>query len=114
MQVDTWPETVRWPLNGTSDSQNEKIAEQIELLNADSSSNIREKVFGIIASYRRYGPFSNKSWTGVAGEYGSLEDVHDTIHVITGGQGSTSDDTPGNMQMVPYAAFDPVFWLHHT
>lgn len=113
--LDSWDQTVRWPRNNTTVSQNEKISQAIELLNQDSSSNLREKVFGLLASYTRYGPFSNKQWNqGNPGQYGSLEDVHDTIHVEVGGSGSTRNSTPGHMQMVPYAAFDPAFWLHHT
>lgn len=34
----------------------------------------------------------------------SLEGLHDSIHVWTGGQ----------MGIVPQAAFNPVFWLHHA
>lgn len=71
-------------------------------------------MFNLVASYRNYGPFSNKQWQGNPGRYGSIEDVHDTIHVETGGQGTRNRDSPGHMGLVPYAAFDPVFWLHHT
>lgn len=115
IQIDSWEQTVRWPRNGTAVSQNNKISQAIELLNQDASSNLREKVFGLLASYRSYGPFSNKQWNqGNPGQYGSLEDVHDTIHVEVGGSGSTRNDSPGHMGIVPYAAFDPAFWLHHT
>jgi tyrosinase len=33
-----------------------------------------------------------------------LEDIHGGVHVWTG----------GTMQLVPVAAYDPVFWAHHT
>jgi tyrosinase len=33
-----------------------------------------------------------------------LEDLHNRVHVWTG----------GHMGMVPFAAFDPLFWAHHT
>jgi tyrosinase len=33
-----------------------------------------------------------------------LEELHNRVHVWTG----------GHMGMVPFAAFDPVFWAHHT
>ena len=34
----------------------------------------------------------------------ALEDLHNRVHVWTG----------GHMAMVPFAAFDPIFWAHHT
>jgi tyrosinase len=34
----------------------------------------------------------------------ALEDLHNRVHVWTG----------GHMGMVPFAAFDPIFWGHHT
>lgn len=33
-----------------------------------------------------------------------LEGLHDRVHVWTG----------GHMGMIPFAAFDPIFWAHHT
>ncbi|RPA75533.1 Di-copper centre-containing protein [Ascobolus immersus RN42] len=38
---------------------------------------------------------------------GSLEGLHNRYHLIIGGTG-------GHMSRVPTAAFDPIFWLHHT
>jgi tyrosinase len=35
-----------------------------------------------------------------------LESIHDNIHVLVGGNN-------GNMSVVPVAAFDPIFFLHH-
>lgn len=37
----------------------------------------------------------------------SVEQIHDQIHTIVGGDG-------GHMSYIPWAAFDPIFWLHHT
>jgi tyrosinase len=34
----------------------------------------------------------------------ALEGLHDRVHVWTG----------GHMSLIPFAAFDPVFWAHHT
>ncbi|EPS45721.1 hypothetical protein H072_139 [Dactylellina haptotyla CBS 200.50] len=39
----------------------------------------------------------------------SFEGIHDTIHGTVGG-----GNIAGHMGQVPYAAFDPIFWLHHT
>ncbi|KAF8316753.1 Di-copper centre-containing protein [Clavulina sp. PMI_390] len=41
-------------------------------------------------------------------EYLSLEDIHNNIHGWTGGNDG------GHMSIVPVAAFDPIFYLHHA
>ena len=68
-----------------------------------------------MGSITEFGPFSNDKWIPAApGAYASLEDIHDNIHVILGGPGPSDQAAPqGHMSIVPYAAFDPVFWLHH-
>jgi tyrosinase len=38
---------------------------------------------------------------------GELEGLHDRVHVWTGGRN-------GHMGKIPFAAFDPIFWAHHT
>jgi hypothetical protein len=41
----------------------------------------------------------------------SLEGFHNDVHVMTGtGEGNR----PGHMALNEFAAFDPIFWLHHT
>lgn len=36
-----------------------------------------------------------------------LEDLHGTVHVYVGGE-------TGHMSVVPLAAYDPIFWAHHS
>ena len=43
----------------------------------------------------------------------SLESIHNTIHTTAGGPG-TKTVVGGHMTYLSTAAFDPVFWLHHT
>jgi tyrosinase len=38
---------------------------------------------------------------------GQLEALHDRVHVWVGGAN-------GHMRHIPFAAFDPIFWAHHT
>ena len=38
--------------------------------------------------------------------YNTLESLHDLVHFETGGN--------GHMAIIPWAAFDPIFWLHHA
>ena len=77
--------------------------------------NLQERVAYILLSYQRYGPMSNNLYrendvevqTANAEIWGSMEDIHNTIHDITGGNG-------GHMSSLETSAFDPIFWLHHT
>ncbi|KAK4110354.1 Di-copper centre-containing protein [Canariomyces notabilis] len=48
---------------------------------------------------------TNKMVGSGAAHYPSLESLHDTIHIIVG--------SGGHMNIQAYAAFDPIFWLHH-
>ncbi len=38
---------------------------------------------------------------------GQLEELHNNVHVWVGG-------SKGHMSDIPFAAFDPIFWAHHT
>lgn len=67
-------------------------------------------------NYSDFSTFSNHVWTPSGGDgtqpdgvgtYASLEDVHNAIHGEVGGN-------EGHMSDTEYAAFDPVFWLHHV
>ncbi|KAK5196752.1 hypothetical protein LTR92_004297 [Exophiala xenobiotica] len=49
------------------------------------------------------GPSANKE--------NSLEGFHNDIHTMCGNGG---DGRTGHMGLTEYAAFDPIFWLHHT
>ncbi|KAF8858063.1 Di-copper centre-containing protein [Acephala macrosclerotiorum] len=51
------------------------------------------------------GLFNNFSTTAYSGM--SLESVHNDVHVAIGGNA-------GHMSYLSYAAFDPIFWLHHA
>ncbi|KAK2459729.1 hypothetical protein APHAL10511_008263 [Amanita phalloides] len=46
----------------------------------------------------------------------SLEGIHDNIHVVIGGILTVGGkrEAGGHMSAVPYSAFDPIFYLHHT
>lgn len=74
--------------------------------------NISERVAYLINSYLLYGSMSNNAYEPEKdnpkatrpGTWGSLEDIHNSIHVAVG----------GHMGGTGTSAFDPIFWLHHT
>ncbi|KAF3903032.1 Tyrosinase [Arthrobotrys entomopaga] len=55
----------------------------------------RKKAYDLLSTNSTYNDFSN-----------SLENIHNDVHVQIGG--------PGLMAYIPYAAFEPMFWLHHN
>ncbi|KAG8527171.1 uncharacterized protein KY384_008601 [Bacidia gigantensis] len=72
--------------------------------NADA---IRSGVYNLISSQPDYAPFSNTGFVDDRGNrYDSIENIHNGIHTLIG--------NGGHMAIVPYSAFDPIFWLHHT
>ncbi|CZR60853.1 related to monophenol monooxygenase precursor (tyrosinase precursor) [Phialocephala subalpina] len=54
---------------------------------------------------RSAGLFNNFSTTAYSGT--SLESVHNNVHVAIGANA-------GHMSLLAYAAYDPIFWLHHA
>ena len=70
--------------------------------------NLSERTLYILQSYLRFGPFSHNAFAAGHPEvYGSMEDIHNRVHTLSGGP-------KGNMSGIEHSAFDPVFWLHHT
>lgn len=76
--------------------------------------NLTERVSYILRAYQRYGSMSNNRYRGDnkvdktedKENWGSMEDIHNVIHDLTGGG--------GHMSHIEISAFDPIFWLHHT
>lgn len=70
-------------------------------------NNLTERTAWILQAYKTFPAMSNNRLrTGKAGEedrtnWGSLEDVHNAIHSLTG----------GHMGSTEVSAFDPIFWL---
>ena len=94
--------TVRYPdINGQS---------QPDLANLQLQANaqfIHDSTYQLLADQSDYAPFSNTGFTDTRGaSYNSLENVHNAIHALVG--------NGGHMSFVPYAGFDPIFWLHHA
>ncbi|KAB8292555.1 hypothetical protein EYC80_008264 [Monilinia laxa] len=103
-----WPSTLRYPTNGsaTAKSQEQQAFDAMESQFDSYQSNIY--LIMRDPNYKKFDAFSNHEWASnnAPGQYGSIEDVHNSIHTETGGN--------GHMSAPDYAAFDPLFWLHHT
>ncbi|KAF3924544.1 Tyrosinase [Orbilia brochopaga] len=91
------PYTLRSPSSNTDSNMG---ASQNNL--GANAGNLRSNVYNLLLGVGNWAQFSNHQTFG-----NSLESIHDAIHVYVGGN-------DGHMAIVPYSAFDPIFWLHHT
>lgn len=83
--------------------------------------NLTERTAYILQSYQTYGAMSNDKYRAnptltkieSAENWGSLEDIHNAVHNLTGGIGDPKDPNGygGHMASVPNSSFDPIFWL---
>lgn len=66
-----------------------------------------DQTYLLIADQADYAPFSNTNTAdGRGNAYNSIENMHNGIHLLVGGG--------GHMAIIPFSAFDPIFWLHHA
>ena len=94
------PTTVRYP--GASDQ------DTITPIIANELSSLANNVGLLLLSYKNFDAFSYSQWdpNTSPGQYGSLEDVHNRIHDVTGGRGR------GHMSSLDVSSYDPLFWMH--
>ncbi|KAF2685861.1 Di-copper centre-containing protein [Lentithecium fluviatile CBS 122367] len=98
-----FPATLRRPV-GTQNNN-----DQMNTVFGQSRVGWRQRVFALFASKNNWGLVSSAQY-GVRTSRrntDSFESVHDEIHGTAGGNG-------GHMSYLDVAAFDPIFWLHHT
>ncbi|CCA72436.1 related to tyrosinase precursor (monophenol monooxygenase) [Serendipita indica DSM 11827] len=104
---ESWQSTLRWPSARTAAGRSQPLAMENNLQN--NRLTLRDRTYNLLTQARNYEAFSNDGFMGSGTDptfYDSLESIHGQIHVLTGRN--------GHMGVVDYAAFDPVFWLHHT
>lgn len=79
--------------------------------------NLTERILYILQSYDSFRAMTSNRWdpdraadqSGRLLGFGSVEDIHNTLHNLTGGFGSYQ----GHMTNPAISSFDPIFWLHH-
>jgi len=104
----SWPVSFRWPTSNTSVtavSQNNLAVSAIE----NSRLNTRDNVYNLFTQCSNYTQFSNdQAASSTPSCHTSLESIHDVIHSLLGGTNY------GHMTYLWFAAFDPIFFLHHA
>lgn len=73
-------------------------------MSINTRQQMRSDLWNLLTSQGNYNEFSTRALNVQRDNPGSLEAIHDSIHVAVG---STMSDPE-------LAGFDPVFWLHHT
>lgn len=102
-----WQSTLRYPTSEDSGATSQQGSATAALTN--NAANLKSNVYNLFTQCTQYAEFSNdQSSASDAGCHNSLESIHDLIHSLVGG----SND--GHMTYLWYAAFDPIFWLHHA
>jgi tyrosinase len=104
-----WPTTLRQPdsLASNASSQPAVVNQQIQS-DIDWKAKVLDLFPTTLPQPDPWGQISNQTWNTVhhhQGHLTSIEEIHGRIHVDVGGS--------GHMGVVPFSAFDPIFWLHH-
>ncbi|EAQ93199.1 hypothetical protein CHGG_01434 [Chaetomium globosum CBS 148.51] len=104
-----WTRTLRSPSSSGADAQSNN---SLVAMNLDQNRpSIAQRLYALFSSNDNYTTFSNNAAGGSAE---SVESLHDTIHSLVGGFGTSQSTTqPGHMAYIQWSAFDPVFFLHH-
>ena len=108
-----WKNTLRYP---TSDDVS-ATSQEGSCVNAFNNirASLQDQVYQLFSTCKDYLHFSNDhAGSSSTSCSNSIEGIHNTVHTTTGGVPSTSVKTAGHMYYLATAAFDPVFWLHHT
>lgn len=97
------PNTVRRP-DANGNSQPGLVNQQFAKIGAG----LHTQVYNLWSQQKDFLHFANAAVTNkFRVHFNSIEGAHNTIHGTVGGSG-------GQMSVIPLAAFDPIFWLHHA
>lgn len=109
-----WGQTRRYPNSNSANGVSQNGQAISAFANSQFASSIRSQVYSLFTQCSSYLYFSNAAASSSSSSCAnSLEGIHNTIHVTTGGTGSGSV-YGGSMTYSPLASFDPIFFLHHA
>ena len=97
---DQWPTTIRGAQSSSANAVSDNAA--VETTFEEEFDGYQSQLYSLFIQYQGFTQFSNE---GSGGNIGNIESIHDLIHSSFGNS---------HMAVVPVAAFDPVFWLHHA
>ncbi|TFY54329.1 hypothetical protein EVJ58_g8928, partial [Rhodofomes roseus] len=103
-----WQTTLRYPTSNAPDAKS-----QMDLFNttfSQNSSQIRTQSYQMLTRLLTWNYFSNHTTKQNPPIANSIETIHDTMHLLIGG----NIDYEGHMSEIPIAGFDAAFFLHHA
>lgn len=112
LQGDSTPHVVFQKLRKHYYDEQEKKLTDPNVIPRNIERNLSERVAYVLKAYQRFGPMCYNQYPAKDKEaakvevWGSLEDIHNSVHNFLGGD--------GHMSGTEISAFDPVFWLHHA
>lgn len=99
-----WSSTRRAPSSSSPNAPSNNSAVEKNLRNHIVQN--QQRLYNLFSSYSNYTLVSNEGWAADTSQYDSFESLHDNVHAMLGG-------SDGHMTIVPFSAFDPLFFLHH-
>ncbi|EMD31424.1 hypothetical protein CERSUDRAFT_163071 [Gelatoporia subvermispora B] len=103
-----WSRSLRHPKIGDSDPKNDMRSFQDEY--TEACEQIRTQMYYCLVTLETWDSLSNHTANPDSRDIaGSLEAIHDDMHVLIGGTKPT-----GHMADSTVSAFDPIFFLHHA
>ncbi|KAH8813439.1 tyrosinase [Flagelloscypha sp. PMI_526] len=110
-----WKSTVRHPTKTTAPFNPDEAGNVNRLKETlkNSQISVRDKVNAMLFFAKTWPEFSNNHQNADGTIANSIEGVHNDIHNLIGGI-NPNNDVGGHMTDPSVAAFDPLFWLHHT
>ena len=74
----------------------------------NNTRTLRDRTYNLLTQVHDWFPFSHDGTKPgqPPAHYDSIESIHNEIHGLAGKN--------GHMGVVAYAAFDPIFWMHHA
>jgi len=103
-----WQTTLRYPTSDQPDAQS-----QMDLFDStygQNNSQIRTQTYQMLTRLITWNYFSNHTTKQNPPIANSLETIHDSMHLLIGG----NEQYEGHMSSVPVAGFDAAFFLHHA
>jgi tyrosinase len=105
-KYEDWPSTLRRPDSDLPSATSRGFV--VDNLLKMQTAQIRATTYKLL-NISDYGVFSHDAYNGTIREvekFTSIEEIHGHIHVVVG--------STGHMGVGDFAAFDPIFWLHHA
>ncbi|KAF2765725.1 tyrosinase precursor, Monophenol monooxygenase [Teratosphaeria nubilosa] len=107
-----WKNTMRYPSSGDANaaSDMQRLIDGFESIRPNLQDQLYQ-MFSTCQDFQSMG--SNQKDSSSPQCANSLESIHNTVHMFTGGPKGQGRST-GHMGWLPTAAFDAIFWLHHS